>query len=192
MYPLGHLCSCLMTKDLYGSHITFLTLCLVVSTAIAQDVASSTRKKGIPASFETMVVQCPEPRQRLFQMMTRGRRPISSDGYLEITKDRLRTPLVGDYALWHRPETRILMRVEPVPVNRKWLSEILPELVRSSTVGAESRVNRFQGREEPKAVTDEISGSRAIMSKSLRRFANDTTRGRQGLCDDRRQCHLHY
>ncbi|HQQ98481.1 MAG TPA: hypothetical protein PLX35_14520, partial [Cyclobacteriaceae bacterium] len=68
---------------------TLLTLCLVVSTTFAQDVASTTRKKGFHFSFGDYGIGN-------FNVQSRGKieisdddkdvKSISSDGYLEITK----------------------------------------------------------------------------------------------------------
>lgn len=85
---------------------------------------------------------------------------ISADGYLEITK----TVFGSKRSIVITPQGNGLKREyyesrTPVafdPEGRKWLSEILPELVRSTTIGAESRVNRFYRQSGTKGVLDEI------------------------------------
>jgi len=72
---------------------------------------------------------------------------ISPDGYLEITKVTLgsRRSIVitptenGIKREYYEGREKMDFEKE----GRKWLSEILPELVRSTTIAAENRVNRF-------------------------------------------------
>ncbi len=72
---------------------------------------------------------------------------MSSDGYLEITK----TVFGSKRSLVITPQSGGLKReyyegrtsIPYEPEGRKWMSEIMPELVRTTTIGAESRVNRF-------------------------------------------------
>jgi hypothetical protein len=72
---------------------------------------------------------------------------MSPDGYLEITKtvfgskrSIVITPQ-GNGLKRQYYEGRTLVAFEPE--GRKWLSEIMPELLRTTTIGAESRVIRF-------------------------------------------------
>jgi hypothetical protein len=85
---------------------------------------------------------------------------MSSDGYLEVTK----TVFGSRRSIVITPQANGLKReyyegrtaVAFEPEGRKWLSEILPELLRSTTIGAESRVNRFYRQGGSKAVVEEI------------------------------------
>ena len=92
-----------------------------------------------------------------FNVETRGRieltdddrdiKSMSPDGYLEITKTVFgsrRTLIIspqGNGLKREYYEGRTSLPYEPE--GRKWLGEIMPELIRSTTIGAESRVNRF-------------------------------------------------
>jgi SOS response regulatory protein OraA/RecX len=72
---------------------------------------------------------------------------MSPDGYLEINKTVFgsrRTLIISPGAGGLKKEYyegRTLIDFEPE--GRKWMKEILPELVRTTTIGAETRVNRF-------------------------------------------------
>lgn len=86
---------------------------------------------------------------------------MSPDGYLEITK----TAFGSRRSLIITPQGSALKReyyegrtsVPFEPAGRKWMSEILPEVVRTTTIGAESRVSRFFRQGGTNAVLDEIS-----------------------------------
>ena len=86
---------------------------------------------------------------------------ISSDGYLEINKVTFgsrRTIIItpeGNGLKREYYEGREKLPFEPE--GRKWLSEILPELLRSTTIAAESRVNRFYKKGGTNAVLSEIN-----------------------------------
>lgn len=47
-------------------------------------------------------------------------------------------------------------RVDYEPEGREWLAEVLPDIVRSTTIGAESRVNRFYRQDGARGVMDEV------------------------------------
>lgn len=85
---------------------------------------------------------------------------MSPDGYLEITKTVFgsrRTLVItpqGNGLKREYYEGRTSIAYEPE--GRKWLSEIMPELIRSTLIGAESRVNRFYKRGGVNAVMSEI------------------------------------
>jgi SOS response regulatory protein OraA/RecX len=96
---------------------------------------------------------------------------ISPDGYLEINKVTFgskRTIIIT-------PEGSGLKRIyyegrEKTPYEpegRKWLSEILPELVRTTTLAAEYRVARFYRKG---GVTEVISEIRSIESDHIKAF----------------------
>ena len=86
---------------------------------------------------------------------------ISSDGYLEINK----TVFGSKRTLVITPQGNSLKReyyegrtsIPYEPEGRKWMNEILPELVRTTTIGAEGRVNRFYKQGGVNAVLDEIT-----------------------------------
>ncbi len=85
---------------------------------------------------------------------------MSADGYLEITK----TVFGSRRSIVITPEGNGLKReyyegrskVAFEPEGRKWLSEIMLELVRTTTIGAESRVNRFYKQGGATSVVNEI------------------------------------
>lgn len=85
---------------------------------------------------------------------------ISQDGYLEISK----VTFGARRAIVFTPEGGGIkreyyegrQRLPFKPEGRRWLGEILPELVRSTTVGAESRVNRFYKKGGVSAVLEEV------------------------------------
>jgi hypothetical protein len=85
---------------------------------------------------------------------------MSPDGYLEITKvtfgskrSIVITPTEkGIKREYYEGREKIDFETE----GRKWLGEILPELVRTTTIGAESRVNRFFKQGGATAVLNEI------------------------------------
>ncbi|MEQ1584589.1 MAG: hypothetical protein ABL895_01815 [Cyclobacteriaceae bacterium] len=85
---------------------------------------------------------------------------MSADGYLEITKTTfgsrrtLKISSQGNTIKREYYEGRTPVSYEPE--GRKWLSEILPEVVRTTTVAAESRVNRFYRKGGVAGVLNEI------------------------------------
>ncbi len=114
-----------------------------------------------------------------FSVETRGKievtdddkdiKSMSPDGYLEITKTVFGsrrtvviTPTEGGLKKEYY-EGRTLVPFEPG--GRKWLAEILPEIVRATTIGAEGRVNRYYRIGGVNAVLSEI---RAIESDYVR------------------------
>ncbi len=86
---------------------------------------------------------------------------MSPDGYLEITKTTfgskrtIKISAEGNTIKREYFEGRTAVSYEPE--GRKWLSEILPEVVRTTTVAAESRVNRYYRKGGVQAVLDEIN-----------------------------------
>ncbi len=145
---------------------TTLLLCLLLGlAAYGQDMTvSSSRKGSMRVSFGNSYGI------GSFNVESRGKielsdddkdvRGMSPDGYLEITKTVFgsRRSLVitpsGNSLKREYYEGRTSVAFEPE--GRKWLSEILPELVRSTTIGAESRVNRFFSQGGSKSVIEEI------------------------------------
>jgi L-fucose mutarotase/ribose pyranase (RbsD/FucU family) len=105
-----------------------------------------------------------------FNVETRGKievtdddkdiKSISSDGYLEITKvtfgSKRKIVITPEGNGLKREYYEGRERIAFEPEGRKWLSEILPELVRTTTIAAESRVARFYKRGGTGAVLNEI------------------------------------
>jgi SOS response regulatory protein OraA/RecX len=85
---------------------------------------------------------------------------MSADGYLEITKtvfgSRRSIVITPDGSGLKREYYEGRTKVAFEPNGRKWLSEIMTELVRSTTIGAESRVNRFYKQGGANSVVNEI------------------------------------
>lgn len=119
-----------------------------------------------------------------FSVETRGKMEVSDDdkdiksmspdGYLEITKTVFgskRTIVISPTPNGLKKEYyegRTLVPFEPD--GRQWLGEILPEIVRSTTIAAESRVNRIYRKNGVDGVVDEI---RTIESDYVRaHYAN--------------------
>ncbi len=107
---------------------------------------------------------------------------LSNDGYLQITKTVFgskRTIVVeslgGGKIKKEYYEGRTKMEWEPN--GRDWLGEILPEIVRTTTLGSEGRVNRIYAQGGPAAVLAELSRlegdytrahySRLLMEKNI-------------------------
>ncbi len=87
---------------------------------------------------------------------------LSGDGYLEITKTVFGSrraivieSLGGGKIKKEYYEGRSKMEWEPN--GRVWLSEILPEIVRTTTLGAEGRVNRFFEKGGSRSVVSEMA-----------------------------------
>lgn len=95
---------------------------------------------------------------------------MSSDGYLEITKTTfgskrtLKITAEGSTLKREYYEGRTQLPYEPE--GRKWLSEVLPEVVRTTTIAAESRVNRFYKKGGVPAVLSEIEAMESSYMKS--------------------------
>ena len=85
---------------------------------------------------------------------------LKSKGYLEIKK----TVFGSRRSLVIKPQGNSLKReyyegrklIPFEPDGRKWMAEIMPELVRSTTIGAETRVNRFYKSGGVNAVLGEV------------------------------------
>ena len=86
---------------------------------------------------------------------------MSADGYLEINKttfgSRRTIIITPDGAGIRREYYEGREKISWEPAGREWMSEILPELLRSTTIAAESRVNRFYKRGGLSAVLNEIN-----------------------------------
>ncbi len=95
---------------------------------------------------------------------------MSPDGYLEVRKTVFgsrRTLIIsseGNDIKKEYYEGRTKVPFEPA--GRQWMAEILPELVRSTTIGAEGRVDRFFKNGGPAAVVAEIESMESNYVKS--------------------------
>lgn len=95
---------------------------------------------------------------------------MSADGYLEVKKTVFgsrRTLIVspdnnGLLKEYYEGRTKVPFE----PAGRQWMAEILPELVRSTTIGAESRVDRFFKKGGAPAVVAEIENLESNYVKS--------------------------
>jgi hypothetical protein len=147
--------------------ITAIICLFAVGTAMAQSYSSSTstsKRNG------TMTISHNDGYQN-FNVEMRGKieisdddkdiKSMSPDGYLEITKTVFgsrRTLVIspqGGGLKREYYEGRTNMPWEPE--GRKWLAEIMPELLRTTTIAAESRVNRFFKQGGVNAVLAEIN-----------------------------------
>ncbi|MBI3220691.1 MAG: hypothetical protein HYZ44_14345 [Bacteroidetes bacterium] len=143
-----------------------LSLALVVSSTVWGQIGIYSSN----SSFNGKTVYKHSTGLTSFNVETRGKveltdndldvKSMSADGYLEITKTvfgNKRSIVItpqGNGLKREYYEGRTLVAFEPE--GRKWLSEVLPELVRTTTIGAESRVNRFFRQGGAVAVVNEI------------------------------------
>ncbi len=153
-------------------HIRFTAIIfcmLVLGSAMAQNrsysSSSSSSKRG-----GTMTISHSDGFQN-FNVEMRGKieitdddrdiKSMSPDGYLEITKTAFgsrRTLVISSQSGGLKREYyegRTNMPWEPE--GRKWLAEIMPELLRTTTIAAESRVNRFYKQGGVNGVLNEIN-----------------------------------
>jgi len=98
-------------------------------------------------------------------------RSISDDGYLEITKTVFgskRSIVIESLGGGKMKKEYYEGRTKTAwdPNGKEWLAEILPEVVRSSTIGAESRVNRFFKQGGTNAVLNEIGSLKSDYVKA--------------------------
>lgn len=153
--------------------VTLILLALLPDPASAQNVSASSSQKSnvtVHTNNEVYRYSSSSPTQN-FKIEMRGKieltdddkdiKSISEDGYLEISKTvfgskrSIVIESLGDGRVKKEYyEGRSLMPWEPN--GKQWLSEILPEVVRSSTIGAESRVKRFFNKGGTMAVLNEI------------------------------------
>jgi SOS response regulatory protein OraA/RecX len=96
---------------------------------------------------------------------------LSNDGYLEISKTVFGSKRAiviesqgGGRISREYYEGR--SKKEWEPAGRQWLAEILPEVVRSTTLGAEGRVDRFFRQNGAKGVLNEISAMKSDYVKA--------------------------
>ena len=95
---------------------------------------------------------------------------MSPDGYLEVKKTVFgskRTLIISSEGSGLRKEYyEGRTKVPFEPTGRQWMGEILPELVRSTTIGAEGRVDRFFRKGGVPAVVSEIESLESNYVKS--------------------------
>jgi len=95
---------------------------------------------------------------------------MSHDGYFEVTKTSFGTRRTikitreGSVLIKRYYESRTEINFDPE--GRKWLAEVLPEVVRTTTIAAESRVNRFYTKGGTQAVLAEIEAIKSDHVKS--------------------------
>jgi hypothetical protein len=162
--PLPHLCGVLGTKAYSMKKISLISILLATALMAAQSQSYSTseRKNSTIINRSNGISS--------FNVEMRGKidvtdddkdiKSISPDGYLEINKVTFGTKRT----LVITPEGNGLKReyyegrekLPYEPEGRKWLSEILPELLRTTTIAAESRVARFYKSGGTNAVLNEI------------------------------------
>lgn len=115
-----------------------------------------------------------------FDVETRGKivltdddkdvKSMSPDGYLEVRKTVFgsrRTLIIsvesnGLKKEYYEGRTKVPFE----PAGRQWMAEILPELVRTTTIGAEGRVDRFFKKGGASAVVNEIESMESNYVKS--------------------------
>lgn len=155
-----------MTTSRISTAALALFIVLASGSALAQStsVYSNSQKSG-----STMRISHSNGMQN-FNVEMRGKieitdddrdiKSMSPDGYLEITKTAFgsrRTLVISNQSSGLKREYfegRTSMPWEPE--GRKWLAEIMPELLRTTTIAAESRVNRFYKQGGVNAVLTEI------------------------------------
>jgi hypothetical protein len=136
---------------------------LIAGNCVAQETSTTTSSRKFVYKSSTGLSS--------FNVEVRGKieltdddkdiKSMSADGYLEVSK----TVFGSRRALVITPQGSSLKReyyeghsaVAFEPEGRKWMNEILPELVRTTTIGAESRVNRFYKQGGVPAVLSEIN-----------------------------------
>ncbi len=141
-----------------------VSFAMIVSSALAQTETYSSSNKSTKVSFNR------SNGISSFNVEMRGKidvtdddkdiKSISADGYLEISK----VTFGAKRSIVITPEGGSIKReyyegrekIAFDPEGKKWLGEILPELVRSSTIAAESRVNRYYKQGGVNGVLEEI------------------------------------
>ncbi len=149
-------------KTITSFIVTFL---LLISSVIAQDeVYTSSNNRSTKVSFNR------SNGVTNFNVEMRGKidvtdddkdiRRISADGYLEISKvtfgSKRSLKITPEGGGVKREYYQGREKIPFEPEGRKWLAEVLPELVRSTTVAAESRVNRYYRQGGVNGVLEEI------------------------------------
>jgi hypothetical protein len=150
--------------------LSVLFCLLTFGVATAQEYSYKSSSRSTTKHSGTMTISHSDGFQN-FNVEMRGKieitdddrdiKSMSPDGYLEITKTAFgsrRTLIISSQAGGLKREYyegRTSMPWEPE--GRKWLAEIMPELLRTTTIAAESRVNRFYKQGGVSAVLNEIN-----------------------------------
>lgn len=165
----------------------FLSLIVLIAAALAAPFAHAQETSA--STTETITISDKDGVQRWrtstllsdFNIESRGKieltdddkdiKSISDDGYLEINKTVFgsrRTIIIeslgGGKLKKEYYEGRTKMDWDPN--GKEWLSQVLPELVRNSTIGADSRVNRFFAKGGAAGVLNEINRMESDYVKS--------------------------
>jgi hypothetical protein len=173
-----HLCSvsigkiCLMRP--FGSTLTII-LALGTTLFAQEENKSSSEKKTYSQSYSSnsrngSTVYNRSDGFQSFNIEMRGKievtdddrdiKSMSPDGYLEINKtvfgSRRTLVITSQGGSLKREYYEGRSPVPYEPEGRKWLAEIMPDLVRSSLIAAESRVNRFFRQNGIQGVLNEI------------------------------------
>lgn len=169
LYPFTSFAPYMHTNTNIMKALRFFSLALLVILtnygATAQTLSMSSSNDRNKISYRS-----DNPLQS-FNVETRGKieltdddkdiKSMSSDGYIEIEKtvfgSRRKIVITAEGNVLKREyyEGRTSLPFEPE--GRKWLGEILPELVRTTTLGAEGRVKRFFAKGGTPAVLNEIN-----------------------------------
>ncbi len=163
--------------------IAMLMIITATSSVLGQEATtSSSRTESISVSSNDKTTRWRTSNGlNDFNIESRGRieltdddkdiKSISDDGYLEINKTTFgsrRTIVIeslgGGKMKKEYYEGRTKMEWDPA--GKSWMSEILPEIVRSTTIGAESRVARFYSKGGTNAVLNEIGQMESDYVKS--------------------------
>ena len=145
--------------------ILLIALLLFAYMAMGQQYSSEVRTSGKKSFHSNTIGQDFKIEYRGDIELTDNDKDIKSmsrDGYLEISKT-----VFGSrrYVLIESESGNSLFReyregrtkVDWDPAGKAWLAEILPEIVRTTTLAAESRVNRFYGKGGAGSVLSEIT-----------------------------------
>lgn len=141
----------------------YVLFCLVALVSSGQSISVQSRNGTQKTTYNRGGMSS-------FSVETRGKmevtdddkdiKSMSADGYLEITKTVFgskRTIVISPTSNGLKKEYyegRSLVPFEPE--GRKWLGEILPEILRATTIAAESRVNRIYRTSGVNGVLQEI------------------------------------
>ncbi len=148
--------------------LTYLLLCFFAALCMSEINAQST---SISSSNNKTTISIDNGKKSSFSLEYEGEFTISDDekdityisdgGYIEIRKSafgsRRRIYMESDNAGGIVRKYYVGSKEKPYEgEGRKWLSEILPELLRTTTIGAEERVNRFYNNGGVDNVINEI------------------------------------
>jgi hypothetical protein len=162
-----------MRSKNYFSWILTLVIVAVISRPALPQEASASRSESVTINESNGVLKWRNSTGLTdFNIELRGKieltdddkdiKSISDDGYLEINKTVFgskRTIIIESLGAgkvkreYYEGRTKMDWETN----GKAWLGEILPEIIRSTTIGAETRVNRFFKQGGANAVLEEIS-----------------------------------